>query len=160
MIARVLSLAAPLLLLAALPSHAAAQSSSGQNCTQQQSQSRSTARSVLGGLGRVGLGRVGGVANAVIPMTDMLSDALISLLDCQEQQKASTATEEAVRGGDVGSTASWSSESRPGVTGSSTVTAVEGDCMTVTDVVIVDGEETRAPKQMCRRPPSNRYVRV
>jgi hypothetical protein len=32
--------------------------------------------------------------------------------------------------------------------------------MTVTDVVIVDGEETRADKQMCRRPPSNRYVRV
>jgi hypothetical protein len=32
--------------------------------------------------------------------------------------------------------------------------------MTVTDVVIVDGEETTAPKQMCRRPPSNRYVRV
>ena len=45
------------------------------------------------------------------------------------------------------------------------MTAVErnrpdGDCMTVTDVVIVDGQETRAPKQMCRRPPTNRYVRV
>ena len=36
----------------------------------------------------------------------------------------------------------------------------DGDCMTVTDVVIVDGQETRAPKRMCRRPPSNRYVRV
>ena len=68
--------------------------------------------------------------------------------------------EEAERGG-VGTTASWESESRPGVRGSSTVTAQQSDgCMTVTDVVIVDGEETRAPKQMCRRPPSNRYVRV
>jgi hypothetical protein len=160
MIARVLFLASPLLLLAALPSHASAQSNSGQNCTHQQSEGRSTTRSVLGGLGRIGLGRVGGVAAAMIPMTDMLSDALINLLDCREQQKASTATEEAVRGGDVGSTSTWTSETRPGVTGSSTVTAVEGDCMTVTDVVIVDGEETRAPKQMCRRPPSNRYVRV
>ena len=156
---RLLLLAAPLLLLAALPSEAQAQG--GQNCdSAQNSQRRSVARGVLGGLGRIGLGRVGGAANAVIPMTQMLSDALINLLDCQEQQKASAATEEAVRGGEVGSTASWTSESRAGVTGSSTVTAVEGDCMTVTDVVIVDGEETRAPKQMCRRPPSNRYVRV
>ena len=65
-----------------------------------------------------------------------------------------------MRGGDVGSTSTWTSETRANVTGSSTVTAVEGECMTVTDVVIVDGEETRAPKQMCRRPPSNRYVRV
>jgi hypothetical protein len=65
----------------------------------------------------------------------------------------------------VGSTSTWQSESRPGVTGTSTVTAVEndspqGDCVTVTDIVIVDGQETRAPKHMCRRPPSNRYVRV
>ena len=157
---RFLLLAAPLLFLAALPSEAPAQVGS-RNCdTAQNSQRRSTARSVLGGLGRIGLGRVGGVANAIVPMTDMLSDALIDLLDCQEQQKASAATDEAVRGGEVGSTASWTSESRANVTGSSTVTAVEGDCMTVTDVVIVDGEETTAPKRMCRRPPSNRYVRV
>ena len=56
-------------------------------------------------------------------------------------------------------------QSRPGVTGSSTVTAhnttaAEGECVTVTDVVIVDGQETRAPKRMCRRPPNNRFVRV
>jgi surface antigen len=87
------------------------------------------------------------------------------MLDCDEQQKAAAATEEAVRGGRVGTTTTWASETRPGVTGTSTITAVEtrapdGDCMTVTDVVIVDGEETRAPKRMCRRPPNNRYVRV
>jgi len=86
------------------------------------------------------------------------------MLDCQEQQKAANATEEAVRGG-VGTTSTWRSDTRPGVTGSSTVTAVDahsadGDCVTVTDVVIVDGQETRAPKHMCRRPPTNRYVRV
>jgi hypothetical protein len=32
--------------------------------------------------------------------------------------------------------------------------------MTVTDIIIIDGEETRAPKRLCRRPPSNRFVRV
>jgi hypothetical protein len=68
--------------------------------------------------------------------------------------------------GDVGTTATWTSETRANVSGSSTVTAAEpaagdGDqCLTVTDVVIIDGEETRAPKRMCRRPPANRYVRV
>jgi hypothetical protein len=30
----------------------------------------------------------------------------------------------------------------------------------VTDVVIIDGHETRAPKRMCRQPPTNRYIRV
>ena len=39
-------------------------------------------------------------------------------------------------------------------------TAETSSCLTVTDVIIVDGEETRAPKRMCRRPPTNRYVRV
>jgi surface antigen len=98
-------------------------------------------------------------------MGSMLGDAIMNMLDCREQEQAATATETAVRGGNVGDSATWQSESRPGVTGTSTVTAVnnnsaDGQCMTVTDVVIVDGEETRAPKQMCRRPPSNRYVRV
>ena len=27
-------------------------------------------------------------------------------------------------------------------------------------VIIIDGQETRAPKRMCRRPPTNRFVRV
>ena len=98
-------------------------------------------------------------------MASMLGDALLNLLDCQEQQKAAAATEEAIRGGDVGDRVEWESETRPGVRGASEITAVEnnaadGQCMTVTDIVIVDGEETRAPKRMCRRPPSNRYVRV
>jgi hypothetical protein len=157
---RVLWLAAPLLLVFAFPAQGHAEGNdSGRNC-QQQSSGRSAARSVLGGLGRMALGRVGGVASVVAyPMTDMLSDTIVNLLDCREQQKAATATDEAIRGG-VGTTVNWTSESRQGVTGSSTVTAAQGDCMTVTDVVIVDGEETRAPKQMCRRPPSNRYVRV
>jgi hypothetical protein len=62
----------------------------------------------------------------------------------------------------VGSTASWQSETRDDVSGTSTVTAreeTEGelDCITVTDVIIVRGEETKADKRMCRPPGSRRY---
>ena len=98
-------------------------------------------------------------------MGSMLGDAIMNMLDCHEQEKAANATEEAVRGGMSATARPGRARRRPGVTGTSTVTAVdndsaEGDCVTVTDVVIVDGQETRAPKQMCRRPPNNRYVRV
>ena len=100
----------------------------------------------------------------MMPMSSMLGDAIMNMLDCHEQEQAATATETAVRGGNVGDSATWQSDSRPGVTGTSTVTAVNttpgDDCMTVTDVVIVDGQETSAPKRMCRRPPNNRYMRV
>jgi surface antigen len=165
-------LAAPFLLIpVSLPStpvdgSAIAQSRTGEQC-QRRNEGRRQAGSVLGGIARGALGRFGGggVANIVLPMSSMLGDAIMNMLDCHEQEQAATATETAVRGGNVGDSATWQSESRPGVTGTSTVTAVnnnspDGQCMTVTDVVIVDGEETRAPKQMCRRPPSNRYVRV
>ena len=164
--------AAPFLLLAggvSATASASTQGESAQNCEQQaQSPGRSVRRGILGGIARGALGRFGGtagsLATAYLPVGELLDEAISSLLDCREQQKAAGATqqvvEEAQRGG-VGTTASWESETRPGVRGSSTVTAQESDgCMTVTDVVIVDGEETRAPKRMCRRPPSNRYMRV
>ncbi len=162
--------AAPLLLIpVSLPSTpfdgaVFAQSRTGETC-QRRNEGRRQAGSAIGGIGRSILGRVGGgAADVILPMTSMLGDAIMNLLDCREQEKAAVATEEAVRGGNVGASASWTSESRPGVRGTSTVTAVERrggeDCMTVTDVVIVDGQETSAPKRMCRRPPNNRYVRV
>ena len=160
---RIVLAAAPLLFLFALPGEALAQG--GQNCNYEAQARRQVARNVLGGLAGGMLGRVGGAAAAALPMASMLGDALMNLLDCREQQKAAAATDEVVRAGRVGSTVEWESESRPGVRGRSTVTAVEnsasdGNCMTVTDIVIVDGEETQAPKRMCRRPPNNRYVRV
>jgi surface antigen len=142
------------------------------NCSDEQHENaRSRGRGIggmLGGLARGIGGRVGGVAGMMtrlLPVDEMLSEAIASMLDCREQQQAARATEEATRTATVGSTSTWESESRPGVTGSSTITAVEanssdGDCVTVTDIIIVDGQETRAPKHMCRRPPSNRYVRV
>jgi hypothetical protein len=152
-------IAAPLLL-----SSAAEAQGQGQNC-QQRNEGRHRMGGMLGGIARGALGRMGGAASSVVlPAASMLGDAIMNLLDCDEQQKAANATEEAVRGG-VGTTTTWQSESRPGVTGSSTVTAAsntaaDGECVTVTDVVIVDGQETRAPKRMCRRPPNNRFVRV
>ena len=162
--------AAPLLLIpVSMPSlpvdgAATAQSRTGETC--QRNETRRRGGSVLGGLGRSILGRVGAgsAANIIAPVGSMLGDAIMNMLDCREQEQAARATEEATRGGNVGDSASWQSETRPNVTGTSTVTAVDnsgGDnCVTVTDIIIVDGEETRAPKRMCRRPPTNRYVRV
>jgi hypothetical protein len=94
-------------------------------------------------------------------------------LDPEEQAQAADATLRATRSDQyagegeegapqVGSTASWQSETREDVSGTSTVTGreqTEGelDCITVTDVIIVRGEETRADKRMCRPPGSRRY---
>jgi surface antigen len=165
-------LLAPVVLTA--PSAAAAsadhadQSRDRRDCEQRNRRRGRGIGGFLGGIAGGFGGRAGGVANLVtnvLPVGQLLGEAISSLLDCDEQRKAANATEEAVRQGEVGTTATWESETRPGVTGSSTVTtveaqAVDGECMTVTDVVIIDGEETRAPKRMCRRPPNNRYVRV
>jgi len=162
---RVLFLAAPLLLLLALPAPVEAEPDSGQRCeSPRRSTGRSVARGIFGGLARGALGRIGGPAVIAFPVTDTLSEAIVGLLDCREQQQAVEASNQAVRGG-VGTTASWNSETRQGVSGSSAATGEEtladgSHCMTVTDIVIVEGEETRAPKRMCRSPGSARYARA
>ena len=74
------------------------------------------------------------------------------------------ATDEAVRGG-VGTEVSWQSDSRPNVSGKSKVVGQEasadgGQCMTVNDVVIVNGEETTVPKRMCRARGASGFVKV
>ena len=121
---------------------------------------------MVGGIAGNALGRAGVPTSigGVIPTNDLLSEVITALLDCKEQKQAAEATNEAVRGG-VGTTASWTSETRPNVSGSSSVTGEEqsadgSHCLTVTDVVIVDGEETTAPKRMCRTPGSSGYRRV
>ena len=87
----------------------------------------------------------------------------------------------------VGQTAEWTSSSRKNVTGKSTIVAVEqlpaapaaspgkgkgkggnkdggtqlasaSQCITVSDVVIVAGEETTASKRMCKAPGQARYT--
>lgn len=109
-------------------------------------------------------GIAGSVISATLPATSYLTDELLKMLDCKEQQQAAKATDDAVRGG-VGTEINWKSESRPNVSGSSKVTGQEqladgSQCMTVSDVVIVDGEETTVPKKMCRAPGANGYVKV
>lgn len=140
------------------------------DCEQRQQRSRRTGRAIGGAIGGIAGGLAGRNGNRVVGLVagaaigTVLGDVISRLLDCEEQVQAADATERAVAGG-VGTTESWSSDTRPGVSGSSTVLALEADpgggqCMTVSDVVIIDGEETRAPKRMCRRPPSTRFVRV
>lgn len=77
---------------------------------------------------------------------------------------------EAARSDKVGSSAAWTSATRENVSGTSTVTSRSetaassgGDkkqCITVTDVIIVNGEETTANKRMCRSPGAARYTLV
>lgn len=108
----------------------------------------------------------------VSEFSDQISTAIACRLDPDEQKQMADATIEATRGTDeddgaqVGASSAWVSETRPGVSGRSTVTGREEnagnglDCVLVADVIIVNGEETRADKRMCRRPPSRRYARM
>lgn len=125
------------------------------------------AGAVIGGL--LGARGVPIVTTISLPVQAFLADKYIDMLECGEQLKAIGATlqvtHQAERQG-VGTSVTWRSDTRPGVTGASTVTAVERAgaggrrCLTVTDVLIIDGEETTVPKRMCRTPPSDRYQRV
>ncbi len=151
----------------------------------EQDSSPSAGRRILGGL----LGGAGrDIANDLgipfyVPVeefTDTLSTAIACRLDPVEQEQAANATAEATRGGDdgsgpeIGATAAWVSESREGVSGRSTVTGRDeppgrgrgrgrgagADCITVTDIIIVEGEETRDEKRMCRPAGGGRYAIV
>jgi len=118
------------------------------------------AGSVLGSVG----GTAGMVASYALPVASLLSDQLLKLLDCKEQQQAAKATDDAIRGG-VGTEISWKSETRANVTGRSKVTGEErladgSQCLTVNDVVIVDGEETTVPKRLCRGQGASGYARA
>jgi hypothetical protein len=148
---------------------ATAQTQSSQQCadTPEKQARRSMFGSILGSIGGQLLGHSGAaseVVAAALPATQYLTDELLKMLDCKEQQQAAKATDQAIRGG-VGTEVSWKSESRPNVSGSSKVTGQEqladgSQCLTVTDVVIVDGEETTVPKKMCRAKGASGYVKV
>lgn len=100
--------------------------------------------------------------------SDQLTESIACRLDPEEQKQAAEATLSATRTeGDgtlpaVGASASWNSSTRENVSGTSTVTSRQAstgdlDCITVTDVVIIEGEEARAEKRMCRAPGAARY---
>lgn len=124
--------------------------------------------SVLGGIAGRTASRAG--VSSFVPVSqfsDTLSEAIACRLDPQEQEQAATATTQAVdeaeRSGGPGTAIAWESGTRANVSGTSTVDSstklADGSkCMMVTDVVIVEGEETRVQKRMCRGPGQPRYV--
>ena len=130
-------------------------------------------RGALGGLlgGAVDeLARSAGLPSflPVPEFSDQLTESIACRLDPEEQKQAAeatlavTRTDDAAAQPELGASAEWTSASRANVSGSSTVTgrnnaAGQRDCITVTDVVIIEGEETRAEKRMCRAPGSARY---
>jgi len=101
-------------------------------------------------------------------VADTLTNAIACRLDPEEQKQAAAATIEATRGAEGGDAdrRRWvrpprgRSETRENVSGTSTVVARNDNdkggmqCITVSDVIIVNGEETTADKRMCRRPGS------
>jgi hypothetical protein len=158
----------PLLLLSVQPVVYAKErksDSAGQKCQPKKKKSGGMFGAIAGGIANSALGVAGvptGIGMLSLPVGSLLTDAILKKLDCKEQVQAATATDNAVRGG-VGTTSTWESETRPNVRGSSTVVAQNsaasgGSCMTVNDVVIVDGEETTVSKQMCRRPGASGYT--
>jgi hypothetical protein len=158
----------PLLFMAAQPVEARKRDENqpGQKCQQpKKKRSGGLLGSIAGGIAGSALGRTGlpsGVIGLAVPVSSLITDVIARKLNCKEQVQAATATTEATRGG-VGTTSAWTSDTRPGVQGRSTVVAQNaaangGSCMTVTDVVIVDGEETTVDKRMCRSPGGGNYV--
>lgn len=130
-------------------------------------------RGVMGGIlgGAVDqLARSAGLPSFLpIPeFSDQLTESIACRLDPEEQQQAAEATLAATRTDgeaatpEVGASSAWTSNTRNDVSGTSTVTSRDAssgdlDCITVTDVVIIEGEEARADKRMCRAPGSARY---
>src|SRR5688572_25440265 len=126
---------------------------------------------ILGGIASSAAGSAGGVFNyvPVAAFTDQISASIACRLDPEEQKQAAEATLTATRSdgsgeAEVGDMAAWTSNTREDVSGTSTVVARNDEdnnglqCITVSDVIIVSGEETRADKRMCRRPPAARYA--
>lgn len=132
---------------------------------ERQASERAAIGSVLGSVIGSAAGSVGGFATFVpsSAFADVLAGEIACRLDPEEQEKAAEATLEATRTDQVGATSSWTSDTRPGVSGSSTVASRQqladgSTCMDVTDVIIVSGEETTATRRMCRAPGSARYT--
>lgn len=128
---------------------------------------KKTGSSLLGGfLGGLAERATGSSAiGSFIPfntVTTTLTDAIACQLDKDEQKKAADATTLAVSRG-VGDSESWTSDTRGNVSGTSTVldqtaSTNGGSCVNVSDVIIINGEETRATKKMCRAPGASGYT--
>ena len=161
--------------LPSFPTISSSSSKSSDGCPKGKSKSQGS--SLLGGLIGQGIGKAASAAgiSSYFPsaeFADTLTNAVACKLDPAEQKQAASATTEATRGADgnttepppVGASSSWTSETRENVSGTSTVVARNDtdkggmQCITVSDVIIVNGEETTANKRMCRKPGSARYA--
>lgn len=148
---------------------------------------KSVGASILGSVAGSVANRAAGRLASFVPIPEVastLTNAIACKLDEKEQKQAAEATLAATRGDEagavkVGDSAEWTSGSRKDVKGKSTIVAVEqaptvqgnpgkakgqdkqlasaSQCITVTDVVIVNGEETTANKRMCKAPGQARY---
>ena len=130
-------------------------------------------RGVMGGLLGGAVDELARGANlpSFVPIpafSDQITESIACRLDPEEQKQAAeatlavTRTEEDGALPEVGASSAWTSTTREDVSGTSTVTSREAssgdlDCITVTDVVIIEGEEARADKRMCRAPGAARY---
>ena len=108
-----------------------------------------------------GLGKIGTLISSAAGA--VLVGEIACKLSEKEQEKAAEATIAVVEQEEVGAVANWQSPTRGGVSGSSTVTALNTEpngrkCLTITDVAIIDGEETRVSKQMCRGAGQSKYA--
>jgi surface antigen len=110
---------------------------------------------------------VAGLDDVGVLIAGAVGAVLVGEIACKlsedEQKKAAEATFAVVEQEQVGAVAKWQSPTRGGVSGSSTVTALKTEpngrkCLTITDVAIIDGEETRVAKQMCRGAGDSKYA--
>lgn len=118
-------------------------------------------------------GLIGGVAGSAAGLkgigsavSGLFGAVLVAEIACQldekEQKVAAEATVAVTKKEEVGATAKWTSPTREGVAGSSTITALNTEpngskCLSITDIAIVEGEETRVAKRMCRQKPGEPY---
>ncbi len=135
---------------------------SGQKCKKSRGRG-----ALLGSIFRGLAGKAVGLNKAGTLLASGLGALVVGEIACQldekEQKEAAEATETVTKVEKVGATATWKSPTRAGVSGSSTVTALNTQpngrkCLTITDVAIIDGEETRISKQMCRGSNGGRYA--
>ncbi|WP_321324137.1 hypothetical protein [uncultured Parasphingorhabdus sp.] len=122
---------------------------------------------LLGGIFGSVVGSVAGLDDVGTLIAGAVGAVLVGEIACKlsqdEQEKAAEATFAVVEQEEVGAVAKWESPTRGGVSGSSTVTALNTEpngrkCLTITDVAIIDGEETRISKQMCRAAGESKYA--
>lgn len=120
----------------------------------------------LGGLLGSVAGSAAGLNGVGSAVAGLFGAVLVSEIACQldekEQKVAAAATVEVTEKEEVGATANWISPTREGVGGSSTITALNTEpngskCLSITDIAIVEGEETRVSKRMCRRKAGEPY---